>query len=933
MRRWPLAVVLMASAVSVQASETVRYAPAPDWVAAAPAITAAQVGGDAPAIVLFDNQARLDGALATTYVDTATRAATPAMLAQMGNLSIPWMPDRGDLTIHRLEIVRDGKTIDLIAAGQKFTVLRREQQMEQNVLTGALTATLSVEGLQVGDVLRSSFSISQSDKALGARAMIVAMTPAAPFRAGFARSRLVWPRAQAAKWRGYAAGLATTERDVGDLHEVTVALPLPKAPDMPEDLPDRLRRLPIVEATNFADWADVSRTLAPLYATDGLIAPGSPLDREVAAIAAAESDPLRRAQRALELVQGKVRYLAVGMNGGALTPQPPARTWELRYGDCKAKTLLLLAMLHRLGVEAEPAVASVQMGAIVATRLPSAAAFDHILVRATIGGETLWLDGTGLGSRLEDIRDVPPLRHVLPLRTAGAVLEALPLRADARPDRIVEVKWDQRAGVEFPTLFDASIIIRGRMAEMFAGAASQADAEERRTTLQQIISAETGEGQFVAEDLRYDPATATATVTGRGVVTTPWQRENRRYRMNVDRVVSLLDFTPDRARQAWRDLPVSTGAPGGTMYRATWRLPDTGGAWELEGSRTLPATLAGRQMRRQVALDGGTFTIEERVDAIGAEVAPDALAAERARYAQALANLLRLKAPAALPNRAEQVLAGRKDGRFKPLEEAFAAVIARDPKEATGYSSRASFRAGLFDNSGAIADLSRAIELEDSVALRMQRAALYVEEERARDALADYRQARALEPDNDAVLLALAQATAHGGDRPAAYALLDERIARGDRERVDAVRTRAELMAEKAGGEADKGVALLDAVIAERPGDSRLLNGRCWVKGIGNVALDTALKDCTRSIELSDSPAATLHSRAFVYYRMQRFEEALADLDAAADLMPRSADVLYLRALTRRHLGRTAEATADMTAATLFDRQIAATYARYGVTG
>ncbi|KAK0359274.1 hypothetical protein LTR94_031964, partial [Friedmanniomyces endolithicus] len=148
------------------------------------------VGGDAPAIVLFDNQARLDGALATTYIDTATRAATPAMLAQMGNLSIPWMPDRGDLTIHRLEIVRDGKTIDLIAAGQKFTVLRREQQMEQNVLTGARTATLSVEGLQVGDVLRSSFSISQSDKALGARAMIVAMTPAAPFRAGFARSRL-----------------------------------------------------------------------------------------------------------------------------------------------------------------------------------------------------------------------------------------------------------------------------------------------------------------------------------------------------------------------------------------------------------------------------------------------------------------------------------------------------------------------------------------------------------------------------------------------------------------------------------------------------------------------------------------------------------------------------------------------------------------------
>ncbi len=930
MRRAPLFFVLLATATGVQASETVRYAPAAAWVTPAPAITAAQLAADAPMVVLADTQARISGDVADTYVDGATRVASEQLLTQLGNVSIPWMPDRGDLTIHRVEILRAGKVIDLLAGGQRFTALRREQQMEQFVLNGMMTATLPVAGLQLGDVLRVSFTITQSDKAMGGHAVAVVPTPTAPFRAGFARSRLIWPKTQAVRWKGYAEGLVTTERDVDGMHEVTVALPLPKPTDMPDDLPARLVKVPMLEASSFADWADVSRTMAPLYATKGLIAPGSALDAEVKAIAAAEADPLRRTQRALELVQGKIRYLAVGMNGGALTPQAPAKTWELRYGDCKAKTLLLLAMLHALGIEAEPAIASVQTGGLVTTRLPSAAAFDHIVVRATVGGETLWLDGTGLGARLDDIRDVPAFHSVLPVRAAGAGLETLPQRADARPERIVELNWDQRAGLDFPATFDARITLRGRGAEMVAALANQADAEQKRQWLDQLISAETGDAQFAAEALRYDPVTATVVITGSGITSTGWWRQNRRYRRIVDRAVGAIEFTPDRARQAWRDLPVATGAPGGTAYRTVMLLPGGGAGFELEGARTLPATLAGRQMHRTATLSGATLTVEDRVDAVGAEIAPAALAGERARYAQAKADALRVLAPAQLPTRVEQVLAARKDGRFAGVEKAFAAAIARDPKEESGYVSRASFRTGIYDVAGATADLTRAIDLKDSVDLRLRRAALFERAGKMREAIADYDAARALEPDNDGALIGLAQATARAGDRAAAFALLDERIARGDRNRFGAVTARAELLA--LDGKPGEGVALVDAAIVERPGDAALLNSRCWVKGLGNVMLDTALKDCTRSIELSDSPAAALDSRGLAYLRMGKVEEALADLDAAIDLMPGSAGTLYLRGLARRRAGRQAEGAADVAAATLMDPQVAVEFRRFGVT-
>ncbi|POA63367.1 hypothetical protein, partial [Pseudomonas sp. DP16D-R1] len=82
---------------------------------------------------------------------------------------------------------------------------------------------------------------------------------------------------------------------------------------------------------------------------------------------------------------------------------------------------------------AEPVSANIGLGDIVPDRLPSPMAFNHVLVRATIDGQTLWLDGTGSGARLIDIHDTPPLGYVLPMRAAGADLLKIETHANARP--------------------------------------------------------------------------------------------------------------------------------------------------------------------------------------------------------------------------------------------------------------------------------------------------------------------------------------------------------------------------------------------------------------------------------------------------------------------------------------------------------------------
>ena len=424
------ALALMVVAGVAHAGDKVLYRPAPAWVLNAPPIKPNTPDGDedGPAFAIFDQQQRLgaDGQV-WAYMGLGIYLTSPEMLTQAGTVTLPWSPDKGDLIIHSAEIIRGTQRIDLLKSGQRFIVLRREQQLERAFLSGQLTATMSVEGLRVGDLLYMRYSVTQKDPVFQGKFQTLMPIMPEELRVGFGRVRLLWPSGVDLRWRTYVKDPVVQTADAGGYRELNVATPVPKQPEMPYDAPMRYRPLPVLEATNFDGWGAVVRNQMPLYRTEGTIKPGSPLAAEVAKIAAATKDPRERTAMALRLVQDEVRYLFRGMEDGNYVPQTPAFTWEARYGDCKAKTLILVAMLRALGVEADAALVSATMGDLVPKRLPMPGAFDHVIARAVIGGEVLWLDGTAIGARLADLGDVPPFRYALPLREGVTDLEPMPM--------------------------------------------------------------------------------------------------------------------------------------------------------------------------------------------------------------------------------------------------------------------------------------------------------------------------------------------------------------------------------------------------------------------------------------------------------------------------------------------------------------------------
>lgn len=368
-----------------------------------------------------------------------------------------WNPSAGAPTVHAIKVYRGDEIIDVLQKSD-FEILRREEQLEAARLDGTLTAVLRIPDLRVGDELEVGLTTLARDPTLGNKETGLLMLGPNP-SPGRYRLQLSWDKSRNTNLK-MTADMAAASRKSDRAVEFRFDNPAIVTP--PKDAPARYQWRRVVEYSDFADWAAVSRRFAPLFAKAATLAGDSPIKREASRIAAAHARPFDRASAALKLVQHDVRYIYVGLNGGNLTPASADETWQRRYGDCKGKTALLLALLAELGINAEAVLVNAS-GADdgLDQRLPLPQLFDHVLVRAHIDGAAYWLDGTLPPVVPPGSKPAFPLKWVLPLTLRGGSIENLGWRPATTPDEITLYEIDARAGFDKPARIASTNIVRG----------------------------------------------------------------------------------------------------------------------------------------------------------------------------------------------------------------------------------------------------------------------------------------------------------------------------------------------------------------------------------------------------------------------------------------------------------------------------------------
>nr|WP_255614882.1 DUF3857 domain-containing protein [Polymorphobacter sp. PAMC 29334] len=509
-------------------------------------------------------------------------------------MSIDWSPASGSATVHSLRIIRDGAVIDVLK-GQKFAVIQREGGLEKSMLDGQLTATLQVPGLRVGDELEFASTVVRRDPTVGDHGFGITQLPIHGLPGAF-RFRLLWPPALPLVLRATRDLPPALPLDVGGQNSVVYELRDPGGVIVNDGAPERYNFRRLIEFSDFATWKDVSRRFAGLFDAAATLTPGSPVRAEATKIAATSTDLVERTQAALRLVEDQTRYVYVGLDGGNYRPAAADETWQRRFGDCKAKTVLLLALLRELGIEAEPVLVNLGGGDGSDARLPSPSIFNHVVVRVRIGPNAYWLDGTRLGDRYLDMLPAPAFRWGLPLSAHGGDLEAVPPKALDRPQFIGVIDIDASAGIDRLATVAVQNVIRQDEAfatdrQLVALSAEEADRAVRTYWRRQIPWADPDSVAW-----HYDERAATMVVSMRGKGKLPWEGDDiggRRYDLPGGGF-----YPPDlRRRPQEQDatVPWATEFPRFKCYATTIRLPlgDARWRWALDAepmNRILGAT-------------------------------------------------------------------------------------------------------------------------------------------------------------------------------------------------------------------------------------------------------------------------------------------------------------------------------------------------------
>lgn len=618
---WFLVSTFPGASVNAQ-TEQIRVGPAPAWVEAS---ALAPVPDDASGLLFLrrsDSFVHLHKEGQFLHQSQRTKVLDSRAL-EAGNLGLTWNPAAGAPTVHTLQIHRGDAVIDVLAKNT-FEVIQREDQLEQSMLNGFLTAILAVPDLRVGDELDFSYTLPSHDPVLGADSSgLLALGPA-PF-AGQYTLRLSWEKGQKPTLQ-MTQDFAKIKTSTGK--SVSVTLNTPEMLSPPKDAPPRYSWQRVIEYSDFASWPVLSQRFNALYLDASQLAAQSGIKQEAKRIARAHAGNRARMKAALELVQQQIRYIYVGLDGGNIKPATAEETWRRRYGDCKGKTALLLALLRELDIPAEVVLAA-NSGADdgLEDRLPNLALFDHVLLRAQVEGVQYWLDATLPAVVEPSVTPFLPYRWVLPLSAQGHALERVQQGPFALPQEMYLTEIDARQGFDQSARMVQTSVSRGveGLAEYMQ--LSSVSSERLKAEYRRALEGTDSWDEITDVSIRYDRSTQASILTLEGTGPVDWDDDG-------DGIYSLAlpggGFRPPARRQRasgdGADAPYYT-APSFSCHATTVRLPDGTDVANWDFNSVFDTKIYGRTYYRMMERrDDGTIRMVR-----GSRVEDPEITADQAR--------------------------------------------------------------------------------------------------------------------------------------------------------------------------------------------------------------------------------------------------------------------------------------------------------------
>ncbi|GAA6145293.1 DUF3857 domain-containing transglutaminase family protein [Thalassolituus maritimus] len=379
--------------VSSLGNETVKINPPPPWVKSIPLPEVDDVpqeliqGGIYH--LLSDSQIRVDRASnKTSYYQHAEYVVNQTGVEQNSQINLTFNPSYQDINLHSVHVIRGGRVIDKTDTAH-VKILHREDEMQNLIYNGRLTVNIILDDVRVGDILRYSYSrIGDNPVFEEIFAYSQYVNWSVPVEKLF--TRIIWEKDSDLYGTVQRSDINIVELSTDRGKEYIIERDKIRPVIIEGNTPPRFDPWATVTFSELNRWADVAQWGIKLFseADDNSVA----INEIANKIKEKYKSDSERVVAALRFVQDEIRYLGIEIAENSHVPKPVSETLMNRYGDCKDKTALLLALLERFGIDAYPALVNTNQD--LEGALPNVHSFNHVIAFVQVDESIFWLDPT-----------------------------------------------------------------------------------------------------------------------------------------------------------------------------------------------------------------------------------------------------------------------------------------------------------------------------------------------------------------------------------------------------------------------------------------------------------------------------------------------------------------------------------------------------------
>jgi tetratricopeptide (TPR) repeat protein/transglutaminase-like putative cysteine protease len=161
-------------------------------------------------------------------------------------------------------------------------------------------------------------------------------------------------------------------------------------------LPPDLAHYPEIRFSTGVSWQNMATEYAKIVDKQADV---SAVQAIVDKLIAGKTTVADKEMAIVDYLDREVRYTGIEFAEAAIVPHALAETLGHKYGDCKDKATLLVAMLRAAGIPANVALLNAGSRMDVPAELPGMGLFDHAIVYVP-GPPSMWIDATDQYARL-----------------------------------------------------------------------------------------------------------------------------------------------------------------------------------------------------------------------------------------------------------------------------------------------------------------------------------------------------------------------------------------------------------------------------------------------------------------------------------------------------------------------------------------------------